>query len=89
MGGSSINNPGGVPGASGGMLTQDAPMASIIDSTTTVGVVYFCSAVPGSATSAPVWSISRLTTATGRTQWADGTGEFTKVADNRASLTYA
>lgn len=66
-----------------------APLASIVDSTTTAGSVYTCEAAPGSLSSAAVWRISKKVTATGITTWADGNGSFDNVADNRAGLTYA
>lgn len=66
-----------------------APLASIVDSTTTAGSVYTCEAAPGSATSAAVWRISKKVTATGVTTWANGDGNFDNIADNRASISYS
>jgi len=64
-------------------------LAEIIDSTTNSLYTYYCEAVPGTASSAASWRISRMTNATGVIQWADGDAGFDNVADNRASLTYA
>ncbi len=69
--------------------TTDTALSEINDSTTTAGQVYVCQAVPGAATSAAVWRIKRTTTATGRVMWAGGTGDFSHIADNRASLSYS
>ncbi len=49
---------------------------------------YLGSADPASATSAAVWSICRITNATGVVLYAAG-GQFNQVWDNRASLSYA
>lgn len=49
---------------------------------------YVGEADPGTATSAPKWSICRVTSATGDMLQADG-GNFSQIWDNRASLTYA
>lgn len=65
-----------------------APLASIVDSSTTAGAVYTCEAAPGSLSSAAVWRISKKVTATGVTTWANGDGNFDNIADNRAALTY-
>jgi hypothetical protein len=63
--------------------------ASIVDTTTTAGVTYYCEALPGSSSAAAVWKCSKLTHATGVTTWADGDAEFDNIADNRATLTYS
>lgn len=76
-------------GKGGAIFTISAALAKIIDTTTTAGVTYTCEAVPGSASSAAVWRISKTTSSTGVTQWADGNGNFDNIADNRASLTYS
>ena len=75
-------------GYGGNALVIDAALAEIIDQTTSATYTYICEALPGTASSAAAWRISRLTTATGVIQWADGNGKFDNVADNRASLTY-
>ena len=69
--------------------TGGIPFASIVDSTTTAGYIYFCDAAPGTATSAASWRISRMNTTTGQTMWADGNANFDNIADNRASLSYS
>ena len=70
----------------GGM---DFPFASIVDTTTTAGYTYICEAPPGTPTSDAAWRISRLNQTTGQTEWAGGSGNFTQIADNRASLAYS
>lgn len=42
----------------------------------------------GTATSSALWSICRITNATGVTLYA-AAGQFTQIWDNRASLSYA
>jgi hypothetical protein len=66
----------------------DKAAASITDGTTTPGYVYFCEAEPGSLVTAHVWRISRLTKATGKVEWANGSGAFNNAANAYSSLTY-
>ncbi len=63
--------------------------ASIVDTTTTAGVTYFCSAPPGTASSAASWRCAKFVQSTGVTTWADGNANYDNVADDRASLTYS
>ena len=70
------------------IITGLPPMNSIVDDTTTAGQVYFCEAPAGVDSDEAGWRISRLTTATGETKWADGDTKYDNIADNRASLTY-
>jgi hypothetical protein len=53
-------------------------------------VTYVGQADPGSDTSDPVWRIKRITeTLTGASiDWADGSGAFDQVWDDRLTLTY-
>jgi hypothetical protein len=54
-------------------------------------IIYKGYAVPGTATSAPAWRISKLTINSQGdvvTQWADGNSNFDNVWDNRGSLSY-
>lgn len=44
---------------------------------------------PGSATSAAVWKVIRITDATGVTEFADGNCNFDNVYDDRATLSYS
>jgi hypothetical protein len=67
----------------------DPALTMIVDSSTTVGYTYICEAAPGTASSAALWRICKVTDATGNTVWADGNGNFDNVADNRASLSYS
>lgn len=62
----------------------------MLKDTPTATTAYVCEAVIGSATSAPVWRIMRITTAgtTELIEWA-GTGTFDQIADNRATLGYS
>lgn len=58
-----------------------------IDDTT----FYRGEAVPGTATSAALWRVQRITI-TGDDlviEWADGSANFTKIWDDRLSLTYS
>ena len=66
--------------------TQKVPEAVQVDDTGTY--IYLGKAIPGSATSAAVWRICRITSATGTTVWADSDAFYDNVFDNRASLTY-
>lgn len=70
-------------------LILDAACAEIIDQPGG-GVVYHCEAEPGADPADPVWRCRKVTTVGGvtRTTWADS-GEFTQVADDRATLTYS
>jgi hypothetical protein len=72
------------------LMIGDAPMNSIVDSTTTPGYIYQCEAPPGTATNAAAWRISRTSTSGVMIRtWAGGDGQFDKVADNRAALNYS
>ncbi len=71
------------------IVSDDAPMASIVDTTSTAGYHYLCEAEPGSPVGSAVWRISRLTVATGVLQWAGGTAAFVHVAADRAALSYS
>jgi hypothetical protein len=55
------------------------------------GVTYIGEAVPGTATSDPNWRIKKLieTAPDLEIAWADGTAAFTKVWDDRVSLSYS
>ena len=67
----------------------DRDQATRLDDTGTV--TYVGKADPGSATSAAVWSIFRMTE-TGDDlviEWADGDANPDNIWDNRASLTYS
>jgi len=53
--------------------------------------IYIGEALPGTATSAASWRIKRVNQQAGDDYeiiWADGTADFTKIWDNRLSLTY-
>lgn len=53
---------------------------------------YIGQALPGTANSATTWRIKLLTTETDgdlSVEWADGTAEFTKIWDNRATYPYS
>ena len=55
-------------------------------------IEYIGIAKPGSATSAAVWQIKKLTYSTDQItdlQWATGSDNFKHVWDNRASLSYS
>ena len=61
---------------------------TIVDETTSSIYTYICEAIPGSATFEPKWRISRLTVANQLLQYANGNGNFSNIADNRALLNY-
>jgi len=55
-------------------------------------VIYYGLASPGSATSAAVWQIKKLTYAGSNLtsmRWANGAKTFANVWDNRAALSYS
>jgi hypothetical protein len=53
-------------------------------------VLYLGEAATGSATSAAVWRIQKINTASGvQITWAGGSASFTNVWNNRASLSYS
>lgn len=47
---------------------------------------YVCHAVPGSALTAEVWRVMRITTATSDTGFADGNAKFDNVATDLATV---
>lgn len=75
--------PGGHPSQTG-----EVAMAEIID-VVSASVTYICEASPNAVSSVAIWRCRKLTTTGGVTvtTWADG-GDFSQIADNRASLTY-
>lgn len=64
--------------------------ATVVDEAS-ASVIYVGKAAIGSATSAAVWRISKITTSGTVTQimWADGDTASDNVWDNRASLSYS
>lgn len=56
-------------------------------------ITYIGEALPGSATSSPLWRIKRLDESDGTVEliikWADGNDDFDNVWDDRASLSYS
>lgn len=64
----------------GVLVHDDVALASIVDSTTTAGYVYFPEAAPGTAVATAAWRISRLNTATGQTTWLNGNANYTNTA---------
>ncbi len=86
--------PPGVTGSSGpsgvpGLESDDVPYDLETD-TSVLNTTYVGQALPGSATSAAVWRIKRITeTNDGASiDWADGDGGFNQVWDDRLTLTY-
>ena len=75
--------------------TADSPYSKQYTYDSNGNLQYEGFAVPGSATSAAVWAIRKFTyTAMSPYQtltetWANGSGSFTNVFDNRASLSYS
>ena len=79
-----------------GNVIADAPTAYATefdyDAAATPNLVYLGLAVPGTATSAAAWQIRKFTTSGSNPTsmlWAGGSGTFTNIWDNRASLTYS
>lgn len=70
-------------------IIAEAPLNSIVDSTTTAGVTYFCESPAGVLSSQAGWRICKYTAADGTFKWADGNTAYDNIADDRASLTYA
>lgn len=70
---------------------EGSSLAVRLDDTTTADVTYIGKAAIGSTTSAAVWQIAKLDTATGLIKtWADGDASFNNVWDNRATtVTYS
>jgi len=68
-------------------VTEYASQYDYIDATTS----YLGEALPGSAGSAAVWRIRKLTIAGSdvATTWADGNAAFSKIWDDRLSLSYS
>jgi len=79
-----------LPGTGGGGTVTEADEIVITDSTSTPGVIYVGCAVPGTAESAALWKIERLTI-TGndvKSAYAD-LASATNVWDDRTSLVYS
>lgn len=72
----------------GASVAADAALASIVDKVD-ANTTIICEAMPGSLSSDAVWRICKVVVSGSvtRTYWAGG-GNFTQVADNRASLTF-
>ena len=68
---------------------RDANRPYTARSATTATYEYIGLAVPGSATSASLWRISRETIATGELLYADGDANFDNIWDNYTSLSYS
>lgn len=82
-----LRGPPGPPGTS----EEEMAYAKRTDFATE-SLIYRGEAAVGSATSASVWRIRRLTLAADddvTEEWAGGTAEFDKIWDDRASLTYS
>lgn len=72
------------------MIGSVVPVAftEIVDYITSVGFVYICEAVPGSAATQAVWRIQKMDLSTGSVVWAAG-GNFDQIATARDSLSYS
>lgn len=63
--------------------------ATIVDEASAT-ITYVGKALPGTATSSALWQIQRIDTTGDLTiKWADGVADFTKVWDDRATITYS
>lgn len=58
--------------------------------TSVAGVTYVGQALPGTATSSPLWRIKKITETVGGSSvdWASGGADFIHVWDNHLALTY-
>lgn len=70
------------------IIEQDV-LKEVIETDSPTGT-YCCKAPCGSALTAAVWQICRITVAGNVTtiEWADGDGKYDNIASNRALLTY-
>lgn len=85
-------------GGGGGALSADTSsietrsmaMKTVIDEFSTT-VTYIGEAATGTATSAALWRIKRLTQTSSilTIEWASGNGSFNKIWDDRSSLSYS
>jgi hypothetical protein len=67
--------------------TQYNKLVDVIDPLT----MYVGEALPGTATSSPTWRIKKITEISGgdiSVLWADGSADFSRIWDNRATLNY-
>lgn len=76
-----------------GYLTDLISYTEILDYVGGANPIYIGQATPGSATSAAVWQIRKLTYDGSNNptniQFSGGTVNFTSIWDNRAGLTYS
>lgn len=71
------------------ILANNSQYDTIIDEPN-ANTIYICEALIGTASSASLWRVQRITTAgTVKTIRFAGTGAFDQIANNRAALTYA
>ena len=69
-------------------IRDGRPFKRIVDEAS-ASVTYVCEAAPGSASSAAVWRVQRISVSGAVTTISyAGTGAFDQVADNRVSLAY-
>jgi hypothetical protein len=68
--------------------TLNLEESSIVDVASST-ITYIGKALPGTATSAANWKISRIDTTTGVRIMYAGNSTYTQIWDNRASLTYS
>jgi hypothetical protein len=75
---------------SGALETIDSALATQLDEASAT-VTYVGKALPGTATSAALWRVFRMTETGGdlSIEYADGDANFDNVWDNRASLSYS
>lgn len=79
--------------SAGGITVSQAPLDTQVDYVGTTNATYVGNAAPGSATSASVWQI-RFITYDGNNNpltitFANGSGSYTNIWNNRASYTYS
>lgn len=88
-----ITGPTGPQGPSGGEEEMTyAKRTDFVDQTAVPQIIYRGEAAVGSAESASVWRIRRLTIAADddvKEEWADGVDTFSKVWNDRATYAYS
>ena len=74
----------------GAVPTTSPPLATRIDDVTTADTTYIGKAAIATATSAAAWQIAKLDTSSGLIKtWADGSASFSKIWDDRVSISYS
>jgi hypothetical protein len=86
-----VQGPQGPAGSGGGSSEEDVAYKKLVDFIDE-NTFYIGQAQPGTATSAALWRIKKVTIAVDgdvAELWANGSGNFDNIWDNRASLSYS